>query len=398
MADEFKSLTNAHFEAYYGRLLGEELDLFLDCCRSPLPASFRMNRAAPNIDSFIESLKAMAQVQRKAANSSENNPQIKIRGKEAADADGEDEVAFRQVPISPLMFTLNVSRQGLKGSKTLEQLHRAIQQANDCGLLTRQEVVSALPVTLLDIRPTDLILDLCSAPGSKTSQLLEALALSSEGGSRLVEGGVVANELDNQRAWMLVHQLKRVGMSGVTVVNHAGQSLPMLVDPKSANPYDKKVYFDKVLADVPCSGDGAIRKIPNRWSQWSTKEALNIHTTQISLLVKAIQLAKVGGEVVYSTCSINPVENEAVVAEVLKRGNDLCPGAITIQDCRGQIKEFKTRPGLESWPVMLERPISKKLLDMNDHAPDDWSSLFTEYHSYEDVIQEKIKGIPGTTH
>ena len=81
---------------------------------------------------------------------------------------------------------------------------------------------------------------------------------------------------------------------------------------------DRRVKFDRIVCDVPCSSDAAIRKIPQKWGQWSTKESQALHPLQIQILKRGIELLKVGGKLTYSTCSLNPVENEAVVAAVLK--------------------------------------------------------------------------------
>lgn len=79
------------------------------------------------------------------------------------------------------------------------------------------------------------------------------------------------------------------------------------------------------MVDVPCSGDGAIRKLPNRWKMWNSKDGMELHEVQIQLLKRAIELTKVGGTIVYSTCSLNPIENEAVISEVLSRAKQFSP-------------------------------------------------------------------------
>ena len=75
--------------------------------------------------------------------------------------------------------------------------------------------------------------------------------------------------------------------------------------------------FDRVLADVPCSGDGTLRKSPDLWRSWALSSAVQLHPVQIGCLVRGLSLLKVGGRLVYSTCSMNPLENEAVVAFAL---------------------------------------------------------------------------------
>lgn len=113
----------------------------------------------------------------------------------------------------------------MKKSKALTALHTLIQNASNSGLVSRQELVSMLPPLYLDIQPTDNILDMCAAPGSKTSQMLEMLY-----GERrdLVPGCVIANDVEYNRASMLIHQIQRSGTAGIAVVNHNAQFLPQL--------------------------------------------------------------------------------------------------------------------------------------------------------------------------
>lgn len=87
-----------------------------------------------------------------------------------------------------------------------------------------------------------------------------------------------------------------------------GQHIPVLQDAGLEEGYDRKFYFDKVLVDAPCSGDGAVRKIPSRWREWSTADGREMHAVQIGLLMKALQMTRIGGVVVYSTCSLNDIE------------------------------------------------------------------------------------------
>ena len=78
------------------------------------------------------------------------------------------------------------------------------------------------------------------------------------------------------------------------------------------------MLFDRIVCDVPCSSDAAIRKIPEKWSKWSTGDGSALHPLQIRILERGLQLLKVGGKISYSTCSLNPIEDEAVVASILK--------------------------------------------------------------------------------
>lgn len=109
---------------------------------------------------------------------------------------------------------------------------------------------------------------------------------------------------------MLIHQIQRISTAGMMVVNHHAQYFPTLkaIGENTALGDNSRFYFDKILADVPCTGDGAIRKIPRKWGSWSVKDGIALHALQLQILMRAVQLVKVGGLVLYSTCSINPIE------------------------------------------------------------------------------------------
>lgn len=387
MEDRLANICFIRMKAYYERILGEDIDSFIDSCTAPLPISFRVNKTVPNYQLLIDLIRNGTFV--KTTQNAAKVGQPKSSDSSKSDDDVFNGLTFKESSFCPGLFSLNVSKQLLKENAKLADLHQTIQKASDSGLLTRQEVVSAIPVIFLDPKPSDLILDLCAAPGSKTSQLQESLIKNQTGLHCLTQtgGGIVANELDGQRACLLVHQLKRIGLPNAMVVNHPGQEIPYLVDDKSSS-YDKKIYFDKVLADVPCSGDGAIRKYPSRLENWSTKEALNIHSTQVALLQRAIKLVKINGLVIYSTCSLNPIENEAVVANVISRANDLCPGSVSIIDAK--LNGFKTKQGLESWPVLLE-----KKQEYDSHQGNGWQQFFREFSSEKELLKDGLNSLPS---
>lgn len=122
-----------------------------------------------------------------------------------------------------VVYTMNTTKQTFKKSKILSEFHKYLQKAFDSGLVSRQELVSMLPPLFLNIQPDDKVLDMCAAPGSKTSQILEMMY----GDKRwLTKGCVVANDADYSRAQMLIHQLHRSGTTGMAVINHPGQFMP----------------------------------------------------------------------------------------------------------------------------------------------------------------------------
>eukprot|EP00971_Amphidinium_carterae_P155605 3085814-Amphidinium_carterae.1 len=114
-----------------------------------------------------------------------------------------------------------------------------------------------------------------------------------------------------------------------------------------------RLEYDRILADVPCSGDGTIRKNAQVWRSWGPREALALHSLQKQILLRALYLLAPGGVVVYSTCSLNPVENEAVVLAALRRWKDTEEG-VQLLDAHAQIRQvcdLKSTAGLTTWVV-----------------------------------------------
>ena len=295
-----------------------------------------------------------------------------------------------------LAYEMNISKEIIKKNPGLKRIQRFITHCSDAGFLTRQELVSMLPPLFLDIKESDMVLDMCAAPGSKTSQMIEAQLAQAEGKPTIfLNGGVVANDADSKRAYMLTHQLQRIDASGMLVVNHEGQFLPSFKKEKSDG-HNEKFHFDKVLADVPCSGDGAIRKLPQKWRGWSSRDCCGLHPLQISILERAIQLTKVDGLVVYSTCSLNPIENEAVVSDVLSRANKESPGSLELVDIHGRYPGLISRKGIDHWSMLLEKSEMKqfKTGDSKAYKAED---LFDIVNTYEEGLGLKsnhnLKGI-----
>jgi 16S rRNA C967 or C1407 C5-methylase (RsmB/RsmF family) len=178
------------------------------------------------------------------------------------------------------------------------------------------------------------------APGSKTCQILEKLSN---------KGAIVANDASSQRAYMLVHQLRRIMHNNPVV----------LITSCDAQFFPQSLSFDRVLGDVPCSGDGTSRKNIGIWKHWNQLGPLALHSLQFDIAWKGVALLKVGGYLCYSTCSQNPVEDEAVVAELLRRAN----GSLELVDA--QLEGFKTRPGLSAWKVLAEAKSNRQV--KNEH-------------------------------
>ena len=168
-------------------------------------------------------------------------------------------------------------------------------------------------------------------------------------------GCVVANDADPKRAYMLVHQLKRIHSPVALVTSCDAQFFPLLkhISQQDASP---EGLFDRVLADVPCSGDGTMRKNPQVWKKWSCLNSLSLHPMQLAIALNGARLTKVGGYLCYSTCAMSPVENEAVVAELLR----VSDGALELVDRREHMEGIKARPGWSHWKVMREDMSNRK--------------------------------------
>ena len=250
-----------------------------------------------------------------------------------------------------------------------------------------------IPPLLIGVKRGMTVLDLCAAPGSKAAQLIEMVHGGEEARMRKVvchikveegrevspegqlteeqikeeekdgdwlddgrtTGLLIANDVDYKRSHMLIHQMKRLNSPNLIVTNHDATLFPSIKLPsgKAGNGSGKSnryLKFDRILSDVPCSGDGTVRKNVNVWKDWNPSNALGLFSTQLRILVRALQMLKVGGRVVYSTCSMNPVENEAVIAAAIDR----CGGIskVGVVDCSDALPALKRKKGLTAWKVM----------------------------------------------
>ena len=211
-----------------------------------------------------------------------------------------------------------------------EEVKSLMAALHETGRITRQEAVSMLPVLALDPTPGQIILDLCASPGSKTTQICEHLGDS---------GAVIANEVISGRVNTLVTNVQRHASRAVLVVQHDGRHMPRV--PGSG--------FDGVLVDVPCTGSGTTRKNPDVWGKWRPSSGRSLHSLQYDLLSRAIELTKPGGRVVYSTCSLDPIENEAVVARVVAGGK------VRVVPCGDSLSGVPSKPGMANWPLLNDR-------------------------------------------
>ncbi|KPI88581.1 hypothetical protein ABL78_2314 [Leptomonas seymouri] len=275
-------------------------------------------------------------------------------------------------PIEGMGWRILADKTEFRKRSEMQPLRQYLIQQTALGTISRQEEVSMIPPFLLDIQPNDVCLDMCASPGSKTAQMLVALGrhkvrpFDSDDSPFPFEydsdGLVIANELDTKRANMLVHQVKRLRLlfPFALFTNHDARYFPEIPMGRSTahsetcgveGPLQSEgsgtLRFDKILCDVVCSGDGTLRKAPHIFKLWSPKEAINLQKLQIQIALRACHLLRVGGRLVYSTCSLNPIENEAVVAQIVHRTR----GAMRLVDARALLPHLVCAPGMTSWTV-----------------------------------------------
>ncbi|KAJ8273145.1 hypothetical protein GJAV_G00098010 [Gymnothorax javanicus] len=323
---------NKLFEHYYQeqKIVPEgEFEQFMEAMREPLPATIRITGYKSHAKEILHCLKEKY-------------------FKEIQDLEIDGQKIEAPQPLSwypdDLAWHTNMSRKILRKSPLLEKFHQFLVNETESGNISRQEAVSMIPPLLLKIEPHHKILDMCAAPGSKTAQLIEML--HSDMDVPFPEGFVIANDVDNKRCYLLVHQAKRLNSPCIMVVNHDASSIPNLqVD----NDGKKEILlYDRILCDVPCSGDGTMRKNIDVWKKWSTSNSLHLHGLQLRIAVRGVEQLAVGGRMVYSTCSLNPIEDEAVIASLLEKSE----GALELEDASDDLPGLKRMPGMTNWKLM----------------------------------------------
>ncbi|PHJ16214.1 trna (cytosine -c)-methyltransferase [Cystoisospora suis] len=467
---------NAEWEEYYRQqkiVPPEEWDSFLGCLRTDLPTAFRIVTSTPHqhyireyIHRTMQQLKEDEGVNNPTdASPSSTSPTGSFPASSECLRQGSLSQAFRALSWfaqGSEAYQIDVSRVALRTCKPLLNFHRFLVAQSEAATIMRQEVVSMIPALFLDIKPDSFVLDLCAAPGSKTSQLLDRMhaahakscqerrrlaQLYSEGekgvgggksygddqyqADSIPPGVVVANDADSGRAHMLIHHLRHLHSPCLLVTCHSAQFFPSLIIPaeervlptvrgaaqapnktnqlqgssakpgslgenvsavngaEGLDPYEssfngvssemmkenvrrcptafpvaalRPLRFDCVLCDVPCSADGTLRKARSLWTRWHSNQGLGCHRLQLQILLRGIKLCKVGGRIVYSTCSFNPIENEAVVAAALARTN----GAVELIDCSDFLPALDRRPGIETWRVYWEKEFYDNFEDVPD--------------------------------
>jgi NOL1/NOP2/sun family putative RNA methylase len=173
----------------------------------------------------------------------------------------------------------------------------------NAGLYYIQEPSAMAPIELLNVKKGDKVLDLCAAPGGKSTQIAAKLEQT---------GVLVVNDNHAERIRPLVKNLELFGVRNAVVLNE----LPIRLERVFAD------YFDKILVDAPCSGEGMFRKEEEMAKQWDVHSAEKYAVMQRDILKSAAQMLSRGGRLVYSTCTFSTEENEAIIAQFIAESPD----------------------------------------------------------------------------
>lgn len=187
---------------------------------------------------------------------------------------------------------------------------------HEAGAFYLQEPAAMLPAEVLDPKPGERILDLCAAPGGKSTQI----GLKMKG-----KGLLVCNEPVPKRVQILSRNMERMGIPNSVVTSAYPEQFPSAWDG----------VFDGVLVDAPCSGEGMFRRDLQTRTEWTPETAAGCAKRQLEILEQAARMVRCGGRLVYSTCTYNPEENEETVYRFLHAHPEFEPEPFRLEGADG---------------------------------------------------------------
>lgn len=232
---------------------------------------------------------------------------IRVNTLRTASEQVQQRLTHKGFSLTPISWADDLFRVDAAGvSKTIEHW---------LGMFYIQEAVQTLPVRVLDPQPGETILDMAAAPGGKCTHIA----------ARMHNKGVlIANEPVGRRQPSLMANINRLGVLNATVTSYRGESFPM------------HTQFDRILLDAPCSAEGTMRKEPSLRNGATESAIARLSRLQRRLIVRAYDLLKPGGRLVYATCTLAPEENEGTVAHLLsERDARLEPIALPFNSAAG---------------------------------------------------------------
>ena len=384
-----KAKPNEAFETFYkanlvgtGLLSEEGYASMIEALKKPLPTTLWITPTHREAEQVKEKLREYC-IKAQSMPPTENGEQVKIS------------------PISwvdnEMAWFIDIPRATLRKDPVFSPLHKDLIHYTTKGVINRQEECSMIPAYALQVSSGNRCLDMCAAPGSKTAQLLSMLSVENLNHFSRIgktqdfeeaeptrtkvfkgridysqdEGVVVANDLSTERINILVSQIKRLEPLYPLAVfcSHDARYFPSL--PPDSEGTKKK--FDRILCDVMCGGDGTLRKAPHQWKSWCPKHSIQLHDMQVQIAMRAGKLLDVGGRFVYSTCSMSPIENEAVVQHILLAAK----GSLHLLDLHKILPKTPSFKGLKKWSVM--DPETKKMHEKYPENPDEVHSSVKKY-------------------
>lgn len=212
---------------------------------------------------------------------------------------------------------------------------------HEAGVYYIQEPSAMAPAAYLEAKPGERVLDLCAAPGGKTTQIASYMN---------GQGILISNEIHPARAKILSENVERMGIGNAMVTNESPQKL--------ADTFSE--YFDRIMVDAPCSGEGMFRKNEIACEEWSLENVKICAERQDEILDCAASMLKPGGRIVYSTCTFAPAENEGSISRFLERHSDFSiVDAERFKGMEGGVADWGDNPacGIEKtirlWPNKL---------------------------------------------
>lgn len=272
----------------YRELLGTDFEAFHTAQHEPLPKTLRVNTLKNSVSEFLKWAKS-------------------------AHPDWE----LTPHPFAQELFSIDREKRNHPLGKSIGHIQ---------GRFYIQEASSVLPPLALNITPGQRVLDIASAPGSKTTQIAALL----QG-----QGSLFANEFSGSRIKVLAANLHRCGVPNAILSHLSGER------------FGEKLpeYFDRILVDAPCTGEGTFRKDKDALENWSMRRILAAAKLQKSLLSSAFRALSPGGVVVYSTCTMAPEENEGVIRSLLLEYGD----ALELCDLSHLFPGASLAPGLSEF-------------------------------------------------
>ena len=241
---------------------------------------------------------------------------------EGGQNDCTDQIEIKPVPWTENGYYFNESQDFRPGKSPY----------HEAGAYYMQEPSAMAPAVYLDIKPGDRVLDLCASPGGKSTQAAAFLR---------GEGILISNEINSERAKILSENIERMGVRNALVISE---------DPRNISGKFEG-YFDKIIVDAPCSGEGMFRRSEVAIEEWSLDNVIMCAERQAWILDEAAKMLAPGGRLVYSTCTFAKEEDEEQIKAFLDRHDDFEYCEMKLY---GNMKRGFDEIGVRLWPHLID--------------------------------------------